>query len=259
VPPGPTTAPSVWVEERDAARAREFVRTFDRDPAGGQRNALEPPWTCPKCSEVIEGQFTDCWNCQATRPDADALAPDLPGGPLDLTLHSDLTCLRCQYNLRGLTPGHRCPECGLPILRSLLEVLRHGMPSAADDLARLVHQPFIAAAPAIGYPARAVLPVCEAWMDVMDRIERAATGKDRNPTLIAGRTCLAARDRAIDYFGDADEAKAAIRNWGIHRSEDIGRIVQGLMDAGLVERPEADLSTGFDDLFNLDGLFLLGE
>ncbi len=26
-------------------------------------------WTCPQCSESIEGQFTACWNCTAERPD----------------------------------------------------------------------------------------------------------------------------------------------------------------------------------------------
>ena len=29
-----------------------------------------PPWTCPKCGEAIEPQFTECWNCGASKPEA---------------------------------------------------------------------------------------------------------------------------------------------------------------------------------------------
>ena len=25
-------------------------------------------WTCPDCSEKLEGQFTQCWSCGARRP-----------------------------------------------------------------------------------------------------------------------------------------------------------------------------------------------
>lgn len=26
-----------------------------------------PAWVCPTCHEIIEGQFTACWNCAAKR------------------------------------------------------------------------------------------------------------------------------------------------------------------------------------------------
>lgn len=35
------------------------------------------------------------------------------------TLETDLACLRCGYNLRGLTTAGACPECGLQIERTL--------------------------------------------------------------------------------------------------------------------------------------------
>lgn len=31
-----------------------------------------------------------------------------------LDIDDDLACVHCQYNLRGLTKKHRCPECGTP-------------------------------------------------------------------------------------------------------------------------------------------------
>ena len=42
-------------------------------------------------------------------------APDAKLWPLysDGTLAADLPCIGCQYNLRGIRPDARCPECGL--------------------------------------------------------------------------------------------------------------------------------------------------
>lgn len=39
--------------------------------------------------------------------------------PPDKSIDRDLPCLRCGYNLRGLTLRHRCPECGADIRRSV--------------------------------------------------------------------------------------------------------------------------------------------
>jgi hypothetical protein len=48
---------------------------------------------------------------------------DTPDGPLiqapDGTLSEDTLCIRCGYNLRGLTPDKVCPECFTPIAGSL--------------------------------------------------------------------------------------------------------------------------------------------
>ena len=58
---------SVWVTDDthyDAAKdllaaflSGRYARMFS-----GER------WTCPACSEQLEGQFTQCWRCGATRP-----------------------------------------------------------------------------------------------------------------------------------------------------------------------------------------------
>lgn len=48
-------------------------------------------------------------------PDTDAPLPGIPGRKLDkLDIDEDLACVHCQYNLKGLTKKHRCPECGTP-------------------------------------------------------------------------------------------------------------------------------------------------
>ncbi|MBN1512008.1 MAG: hypothetical protein JXB13_08335 [Phycisphaerae bacterium] len=43
------------------------------------------------------------------------LLPQLPSTP---TVNNDMTCGTCGYNLRGLSPDGRCPECGHPIEES---------------------------------------------------------------------------------------------------------------------------------------------
>ena len=37
----------------------------------------------------------------------------------EILMACDVGCLRCGYNLRGLFPGGRCPECGTPVKRSV--------------------------------------------------------------------------------------------------------------------------------------------
>jgi len=49
----------------------------------------------------------------------------------------DLACRRCGYNLRGLNPAGRCPECGTPIgLSCHGDLLRFADPTWVETLAR---------------------------------------------------------------------------------------------------------------------------
>lgn len=54
--------PEIWiVRDEDEARALTIVRGFDSGEARDQEG--QEPWTCPRCGEAIEGQFTACWKC----------------------------------------------------------------------------------------------------------------------------------------------------------------------------------------------------
>ena len=56
-------APQVWIRDAlDEARARELITQL-RSPVAGD------PWICEKCGEVLEPQFSQCWNCGAGRPE----------------------------------------------------------------------------------------------------------------------------------------------------------------------------------------------
>jgi rubrerythrin len=56
----------VWVNEQDVDRAMQIISEMKE----GGPATIEPQsnWTCPKCGEVLEGQFSNCWNCSTERP-----------------------------------------------------------------------------------------------------------------------------------------------------------------------------------------------
>lgn len=94
-------APEVWTDERDAHRARELLDEsapggdvrhcptcgYDlrglpesRCPECGSEFSWTPPpaqsppsWTCRRCGQTIEPQFTACWNCGTEREDPRAV------------------------------------------------------------------------------------------------------------------------------------------------------------------------------------------
>ena len=49
----------------------------------------------------------------------------VPHFPPTQPIEEDLFCTGCQYNLRTRTPSDRCPECGLPIARTLEHYQTH--------------------------------------------------------------------------------------------------------------------------------------
>ncbi len=62
--PTDQVAPQVWVrDDRDVPRATILLDEF-RSPRSSAS------WCCFQCGELVEGQFFQCWNCEATRPDA---------------------------------------------------------------------------------------------------------------------------------------------------------------------------------------------
>jgi predicted RNA-binding Zn-ribbon protein involved in translation (DUF1610 family) len=64
--------PSVWVEEKDVARAAPIIEAYRRtDRANADEADAERPrttWSCPNCGERVEEQFSQCWKCGHQRP-----------------------------------------------------------------------------------------------------------------------------------------------------------------------------------------------
>lgn len=58
--------PTVWIlDDTLAAQANLLVIEFLRGTAA--RKYGHQRWTCGQCGEILEGQFTDCWNCGSAR------------------------------------------------------------------------------------------------------------------------------------------------------------------------------------------------
>lgn len=56
--------PELWVvNDNDKERALDLLRGYV-PPETGQLS----DWTCPNCSEGVEKEFGECWNCGTVRP-----------------------------------------------------------------------------------------------------------------------------------------------------------------------------------------------
>lgn len=54
--------PELWViDDRDEARARQLIEAAINRPETGKT------WQCLGCGETCADQFTDCWQCGASR------------------------------------------------------------------------------------------------------------------------------------------------------------------------------------------------
>ncbi len=55
--------PSVWVvKDEDYEGAKQVVREYLSKDVAGKKE-----WKCKKCGEIIEGQFSECWQCGTER------------------------------------------------------------------------------------------------------------------------------------------------------------------------------------------------
>ncbi len=56
--------PELWVIEDELKdRASAMINAFINVPTGSQQ-----AWCCPGCEEVLEAQFSECWQCGTQRP-----------------------------------------------------------------------------------------------------------------------------------------------------------------------------------------------
>ena len=57
--------PELWV--LDPANRHNAERLIREALSGEEPSQSE--WQCPKCHEMVEGQFAECWNCGTRVPD----------------------------------------------------------------------------------------------------------------------------------------------------------------------------------------------
>ena len=69
--------------------------------------------------------------------------------------------------------------------------------------------------------------------------------------------CLGLRDFAIEQFGLL--ALTVLRRWHIHRTDDFGRMVFNMVEAGLLSKTEDDRPSDFAGVYDFDEAFGLVE
>ena len=63
----PGTSPEVWILNPDQANsAKELIRRFTAGEPLPESSG--PSWQCPKCDEILESQFSECWKCGTAKP-----------------------------------------------------------------------------------------------------------------------------------------------------------------------------------------------
>lgn len=71
---------------------------------------------------------------------------------------------------------------------------------------------------------------------------------------VSGRDlCLGMRDLAIQMYGLL--ARRVLEHWNIHRTDDFGRIVFTMIDAGLMHRQDEDRLDDFFGIYTFDEAF----
>ena len=61
------TLPSLWIaDDSKFEEAKGLIEQFKNKTLAADAGTS---WKCPSCGVEVEGQFTDCWQCGASRPE----------------------------------------------------------------------------------------------------------------------------------------------------------------------------------------------
>jgi uncharacterized repeat protein (TIGR04138 family) len=161
----------------------------------------------------------------------------------------DLSCAKCEYNLRGLNPSGRCPECGAPISPSILRKRRFsGQQEASFSIAWRDHLRE-RAAQACGLPLEAIdlIPLA------LRRAQKVGMVRD----ISAGYLAVAAFHVILEHFGR--ETPQKLERLGLHTAQDVGRVVFAMADVGLVQPSEGDSLSDFEGLPTMADLWAMAS
>ncbi|MBL8745392.1 MAG: hypothetical protein JNK58_03445 [Phycisphaerae bacterium] len=106
------------------------------------------------------------------------------------------------------------------------------------------------------YPPEAFVFVQEGLRHTVERLaEKRGTSLNlEDERHISGQElCLGLRDYALEEFGLL--ARTVLTHWRIHRTEDFGRIVFALVEAGLMRKTDQDSPDDFIGVFDFDEVF----
>jgi len=104
------------------------------------------------------------------------------------------------------------------------------------------------------YPLEAFSFVREGLGYTVSRVNKDVESLPEASRHISGRQlCMGLRDFAIEQYGLL--APAVLRHWHINRTDDFGRIVFAMIDAGLMSKNDQDTFEDFRSVFDFDEAF----
>lgn len=92
-----------------------------------------------------------------------------------------------------------------------------------------------------------------AYLFVLASIEFLQTKLPARRHVTAAEVSEACRDFALEQYGLM--ARSVLDHWGVHRTEDIGRIVYALVEIGLLVTQSTDREEEFAGVFSFDDAF----
>ena len=166
-------------------------------------------------------------------------------------IEQDLSCRRCGYNLRTLEITARCPECGFPNLRTYIAAEAGVAPDVPLNATAVARTAMLVLARLLGRNVDAIHFVASAYRFAL-RNRPASRGLFATPASVsAADLCSAIADYALYHDGNRRDAVDTLRFWRIEGGEDVGQIVAGLVEAGLVQPAEGESPADFVGRFKL--------
>jgi uncharacterized repeat protein (TIGR04138 family) len=155
-----------------------------------------------------------------------------PDWPVD----RDVECAKCGYNARTLAVTGRCTECGFPVLRSFIGHEAGVKRGYAVDAQRVTKTALHMLARLVGRNRDAIgfvlLAQRHAVNQAMGDLPRLLPPP--RVSVPAAALCRSLAEVVLDHYGNREDALATLQFWRVERSEDVGQIVAGLVEAGLL-------------------------
>ena len=169
--------------------------------------------------------------------------------PAAWQIDEDVTCQKCGYNVRTLEVTARCPECAFPALRSYI-VFKAGARAFAPQgaplgAALLVRTACLVLSHLLGRNVDSIQFVYRAYQHAHTKLMQDRRRFNQDPEIHAADLCRSMPDLALEHYGNREDALATFRFWRLERSEDVGEIVAGLIEAGLMVPGERDSPSDF--------------
>jgi uncharacterized repeat protein (TIGR04138 family) len=174
----------------------------------------------------------------------------------DTIIDGDVACGQCEYNVRTLAVTARCPECGFPVLRSFIAAEAGAARGELHDAERVGRTALRVLSRLLRRNVDAIRFVLLVHQYAMRNGEPATPRLlPRRRDVSATELCHRLVEYALDHYGNADDALSTLRFWGVERSEDLGAVVAGLVEAGLMTPGEHDCPADFAGVCDFSDLF----